>query len=145
MVGDDGSEARRQVAEMVLENKSCLVAEFFKRNPSADPRKVVLVTKSTGDGKVLFYIDYLSSQFSEADKVRIPISEGKRNENRKRNQAKGGDGERKGVGFRTRDVPQVQPVADGGGEGRRTVEVVDKRGTRNRQRKKGKGNVARLR
>lgn len=88
MVGDDGSEARRQVAEMVLENKSCLVAEFFKRNPSADPRKVVLVTKNSGDGKVLFYIDYLSSQFSEADKVRIPIPKGKRHENRKKAETK---------------------------------------------------------
>ena len=77
MIGNDGAEARRQVAEVLLENKASLVAEFFKRFPKADPRKIMLVTRADGGGRTVFYITYKAEHYDDDEQVRM-LKEGKR-------------------------------------------------------------------
>lgn len=149
MIGDDGAETKKQAAEVTLENKSCLVAQFFKRYPQADPRRVSLITQSLGNGLIVFRIEYKDAKpFNESS-----VPRGKRNANRKRKQAKAqakekvqaghGEGKRGGVG--TGDMPTPQPLDNQRGEGRCIVEVGDKRRARNSQQQKRKGDGSRLR
>jgi len=47
----------RYAQKILMQNRECFVAQYFRAHPNADPLDLVLITRHSSDGRMYFYIE----------------------------------------------------------------------------------------